>query len=97
MTGDAPLLLTDPLNFGFAPTPQSPLYKTGVQHAPEEPASHPNVGAYQSGDSWRPGCKFHPRCTLKTTDDATVAWGGHRSFKTIQACVNDVAKLPAGG
>jgi hypothetical protein len=70
VTGPTPLLLADTSRFQFQPTEQSPLYRSGVTHAPPELAAHPNVGAYQSGDSWRPGCTFHPRCVVAKTDDA---------------------------
>ena len=70
MTGPTPLLLADTSRFQFQPTERSPLYRSEVTHAPSEMAAHPNVGAYQRGESWRPGCTFHPRCVVAKTDDA---------------------------
>jgi hypothetical protein len=60
------LRLADPSTFQFKPQSDSPLFGTGVMHAPDEPAAHPNVGAYQQADTWVPGCTFHPRCTAHT-------------------------------
>ena len=97
VSGDTPLMLQDPLDFQFAPTSESPLYMTGVKHTPEELAAHPNVGAYQAvEEDWRPGCTWHPRCSLKS-DDAPVAWGTHGNFSTVQQCVNQASRLVHGG
>jgi hypothetical protein len=56
------LRLADPSSLHFMPQKDSPLFGTGVMHAPDEPVAHPNVGAYQQADTWVPGCTFHPRC-----------------------------------
>jgi uncharacterized lipoprotein NlpE involved in copper resistance len=107
VTGNISTYLVDPSRHHFMPKQTSPLFGRGVVHAPEAPtntSAHLNVGAYQSLDSWHPGCTFHPRCKLDDSGKDFVpetrtrlhsAAGRH--FATVQSCVDAAARSPAGG
>ena len=96
---DASLCLVDPLDFQFKPQKQSVLYGTGVTHAPDEPAAHPNVGAYQPSDSWVPGCTFHPRCKSDENDPPVTrgTWTKVGRSNSTQSCIDATSRLLAGG
>ena len=63
-TGTVPGQLRSVSELDFRPAAGGGLIGKGVAHPPEVPDTGQkiDVGAYQTTDSWVPGCTFSPRC-----------------------------------